>query len=83
MKARQFQRIARTALPVDGEWAFSRSLCYRVPARRMVIGVDAQSSRFHTGAYIYRVNAPLFQGDQFGAVDLTWSDRVGGQLEVL
>jgi hypothetical protein len=76
MKAVDWKRAVRLSLPADADWEFRGTLCYRLPVKRLLLGVLGEGSAFDTGVYVWRVTMPLFVPSDH--VVLSWSERIGG-----
>ncbi|MGO9559435.1 MAG: hypothetical protein ACLPQS_17375 [Acidimicrobiales bacterium] len=76
MKTAEWKQVVRPLLPAGDDWAFRGALCYRLPVRRVLLGVLGEGSGFDTGVYVWRVLMPLFVPSRH--VVLSWSERIGG-----
>ena len=60
MRVAEWKRTVRPLLAADEDWEFRGPMCYRLPVRRVLLGILGEGSGFDQGVYIWRVTMPLF-----------------------
>jgi hypothetical protein len=77
MTPADWKRFASSVL--GGNWAFSKLLAYWSPVSWVLYGILAERSS-SGGFYLWDVRMPLYVPSS--AIDLSWSERVGGGTRV-
>ncbi len=73
----EWKSLVTPALPSAHDWHVQgRSLAYRQPVGRVLLGVKAEGSASKGRCYIWRVTMPLFEPSD--VLNLSYSERVGG-----
>lgn len=77
MRESEWRSLLAPVLPYDQEWRVQgRSLAYRLPVGRVLVGVLAEGSASKGRRYIWRLTIPLFEPSE--VLNLSYSERVGG-----
>lgn len=77
MRESEWRSLLAPVLPSDQEWHVQgRSLAYRLPVGRVLMGVLAEGSASKGRRYIWRLTMPLFEPSE--VLNLSYSERVGG-----